>query len=192
MKKNSIAEIFAKARNDEFIDRNDLSFLIRQALKRNFPKVKFSVRNPHGSSICIEWTDGPSRAQIVEVIGPFETKGFDGSIDLAFCKKFWLYTDGSASHAYTNGTADSLGYVGESISSAERPDGVPVSNVAGVYISENRNYSVEFLKEVIESLKGKWDLENVTVEDSHWGGRIRTDSWDKERLVYQEAQVISK
>jgi Large polyvalent protein associated domain 29 len=192
MKKNSTSEIFQKARNGQWVSNQDLAFLVRQALKRNFPKTKFSVRNPHYSSITVQWVDGPSTKQVQSVIGSFETKSFDGSIDLAYSKSFWLYADGSASHAHTEGTQGSAGCVGESIASAERPDGVPVTNVAGVYISESRRYSVGFLQDVVDSLKTKWDLSGVSVEHSDWeGGRVVTKDWEKQRIVFQEAESVT-
>lgn len=192
MKKNSISEIFQKARNGEWINNQDLAFLVRQALKAAFPKTKFSVRNQHYSSITVQWVDGPSSKQVQAVTGSFETKAFDGSIDLAYSKSFWLYSDGLASHAHTDGTERSLGYVGESISSAERPDGVPVTNVSGVYISETRRYSVDFLQEIVNTLKTKWDLSGVSVEHSDWeGGRVVTKDWDKQRIVFQEAESVT-
>ena len=192
MKKNSISEIFQKARNGQWIDNQDLAFLVRQALKRAFSKTKFSVQNPHYGSIRVHWTDGPSTKQVQDVVGSFETKAFDGSIDLAYSKSFWLYSDGSASHAHTDGTEGSLGYVGELISSAERPDGVPVTNVSGVYISETRRYSAEFLQQIVDRLQTKWDLSGVSVEHSDWeGGRLVTKDWDKQRIVFQEAESVT-
>lgn len=192
MKKNSIAEIYQKARNGEWIDNQDLTYLVRQALKKNFPGVRFSVRNQNYSSINVGWTDGPTLKQVQAVIGGFETKSFDGMIDLAYSKAFWLYSDGSCSHAHTEVTVGSCGVVAESIGSAQRPDGVPVTNVASCYIFENRELSPGLLNEVLDGLRQKWGadyFEGVTVSER---GQLSTRDWDKQRLVFEAASQTSK
>lgn len=59
--------------------------LVRQALKVNFPKTKFSVRSSSysgGASITVSWTDGETTAEVDPVIRQFAGADFDGMIDL--------------------------------------------------------------------------------------------------------------
>ena len=59
--------------------------LLRQALKERFPTTRFSVRSKTysgGSSIDIEWTDGPTTTAVDALKAHFEGATFDGMIDL--------------------------------------------------------------------------------------------------------------
>jgi hypothetical protein len=59
--------------------------IVRAALKRRFPEVRFSVRSQvysGGSSIHVSWADGPTEPQVREVTQPLTGADFDGMIDL--------------------------------------------------------------------------------------------------------------
>src|SRR5215207_3826357 len=67
--------------------------LLRAHLKREFPGVKFSVKGDSysgGSSTDIRWTDGPTVKQVDAIVSAYSNRGFDGSIDRAYCKDSWL------------------------------------------------------------------------------------------------------
>jgi hypothetical protein len=53
---------------------------IRIQLKQSFAWVKFSVRSDH-NSIRVNWTDGPTVAQIEEITNPYREGRFDGMSD---------------------------------------------------------------------------------------------------------------
>ncbi|MGB4060876.1 MAG: LPD29 domain-containing protein [Burkholderiaceae bacterium] len=53
---------------------------IRAELKRAFPGVKFSVKSDY-SSVGIRWTDGPTDAQVCEVVGRFDIGASDSQTD---------------------------------------------------------------------------------------------------------------
>ncbi|MBO9609197.1 MAG: hypothetical protein J7639_24800 [Paenibacillaceae bacterium] len=57
---------------------------VRKALKEAFPGVKFSVTSSTysmGSSVSIDWTDGPSRQVVQDVADKFKSATFDGMTD---------------------------------------------------------------------------------------------------------------
>lgn len=57
---------------------------IRKALKDAFPGVKFSVRTrtySMGSTVDVEWTDGPSEGRVSDVVRRFKSMSFDGRDD---------------------------------------------------------------------------------------------------------------
>ncbi len=86
--------------------------LLRQALKREFPGHRFSVRShayAGGASIDVSWTDGPTEAEVNAIAQNFAGGGFDGSIDLAYHVTTWLTEDGQARVAYSPGTEGSRG-----------------------------------------------------------------------------------
>lgn len=62
----------------------DTARLVRAALKEAFPAVRFSVRSKTysgGASINVEWTNGPSGADVKAIVGRFEGSYFDGMTD---------------------------------------------------------------------------------------------------------------
>ncbi len=64
---------------------------IRNALKAEFPGVKFSVKSETysmGSAVRVSWTDGPERDAVHAVVSKFESSEFDGM------------TDSSTTHGY--------------------------------------------------------------------------------------------
>lgn len=68
----------------KYIDTADQAKLLRKVLKESFPGVKFSVRISRysgGSSIRVNWKDGPTQAQVEAVGAVFEGSYFDGMID---------------------------------------------------------------------------------------------------------------
>jgi len=69
------------------LSAKEVAVEIRGQLKRAFPGQKFSVRSKSfagGSSVDIEWTDGPLTEQVNKVIGRWERRGFDGMTDSTF------------------------------------------------------------------------------------------------------------
>jgi hypothetical protein len=88
--------------------------LIRAALKKAFPGVKFSVRSDTysgGASIRVKWLDGPTDKAVSAVAGVYASGGFDGMIDMKYSSTEWLMPDGSASPASSCGTQGSMGTV---------------------------------------------------------------------------------
>lgn len=83
---------------------------IRTELKRAFPGVKFSVKSDY-SSVGIRWTDGPTEAQVCEVVGRFDIGASDSQTDYfytvrtAFSELFggvqYLNTHRETSDAFT-------------------------------------------------------------------------------------------
>lgn len=86
--------------------------LVRQALKKAFPGVKFSVRSntyAGGASIYVTWTDGPSEADVRPVTDDYHGKGFDGGIDMAYSRTHYLRADGTTLVEFDPGTTASGG-----------------------------------------------------------------------------------
>ncbi|MCZ0211369.1 hypothetical protein OZK63_39080 [Streptomyces sp. UMAF16] len=57
---------------------------IRIELKRAFPSVKFSVRSDKfagGDAVNVDWTDGPTVAQVDEILEKYKAGSFDGMTD---------------------------------------------------------------------------------------------------------------
>lgn len=56
---------------------------IRIQLKAAFKGVKFSVRKNHYGSVCINWTDGPTKAEVEAITLRYKIGSFDAMQDLA-------------------------------------------------------------------------------------------------------------
>lgn len=67
------------------IDTANVAKLVRKELHQSFPGVKFSVRSKRytgGSSINVDWTNGPTDAQVNGKIGRFHGAEFNPMEDL--------------------------------------------------------------------------------------------------------------
>ncbi len=80
-------------------DAKQTGQLIRKALRKNFPGVKFSVRMDRGTSwgsYTVAWTDGPRAADVEEVINVFQGCDFDGMDDSTTHRGFVQFEGGLA------------------------------------------------------------------------------------------------
>lgn len=160
----------------ERIDTVEQAKLIREALKRNFPGSKFSVRIDRysgGSSVDIRWTDGPTESMVEDITNPYRGGGFDGMIDLAYSQSAWLLPDGTVRFAGTSGTEASRGSVPASFGSPMHP-GARLVRFSGQYIGISRRISPEFQARCLEKVRDELghyiELED-RVPDFHYKGR---------------------
>lgn len=86
--------------------------LIRPQLKKAFPGVKFAVRSKSyagGASVRVNWTNGPTVAEVRLIAGQFSGGSFDGMIDMMHYNSSWLMPDGTAQVAKDPGSTGSMG-----------------------------------------------------------------------------------
>lgn len=149
---------FDKAKTGEYLTHADRAKLIRSALKTAFPAVKFSVTTSTysmGGDVRVAWMDGPCVPEVEAVAGAFQTKGFDGSIDMSFSKHLWLAPDGSATLAHTEGTQGSGGHHARQDHPAHHPDAIKVSNVYDGYVTISREISAGTMAKGVEVVKAE-------------------------------------
>lgn len=83
----------------EYLSASQTARLVRQALERQFPGVKFAVR-PHrydgGAAVSVRWTGGPERSAVDEAVQPYAGADFDGVTERKTDRLAWLAPDGSA------------------------------------------------------------------------------------------------
>jgi len=80
---------------------------MRIELKAAFPGIKFTVKTSRysgGNSINVGWTDGPTNAQVDEIINRYDAGSFDGMTD---CYNYrqdhaWVDAFGSAKYIFSN------------------------------------------------------------------------------------------
>ena len=174
MKAESLTQKYAP-----YLDTADAAKCIRSTLKARFPGTKFSVkieRYSGGSSVNVQWTDGPVLAMVEPIVDAFSGKGFDGMIDMAYYKTIFLMPDGSAAFAETSGTEGSMGTVPAAKEWKPAPEAIRVS--PSCYIFANRKVSKEAMERAIAAYGRKFGDElgeairsgKVKVEDSPYGG----------------------
>lgn len=164
-----------------FLDTADAAKCMRTVLKARFPGCKFSVRIDRyagGSSVRVNWTDGPTEKMVNAICGQYEGKSFDGSIDMAYYNDCYLMPDGSAAFAQTDGTAGSMGYVQAAKAFKPDPDAIRVSPTC--YVFCKRSHSLEHMQRTLKSYAAKWpgcelsdaieSGEIAVVEDEKFGG----------------------
>lgn len=85
----------------DYIPSCEVAKIVRAELKKHFPATKFSVRTDKysgGSSIRVEWTDGPTVKQVEQIAAKYHGTEFDGMIDLAspngrpYCNDYIFFT----------------------------------------------------------------------------------------------------
>lgn len=183
MKTSNPHSVYLKAARGEYVAPKDLATLVRDALKRAFPSVKFSVTTKQGTgSINVRWQDGPTGAAVDAVAGSFETKGFDGMIDLAHSNSLWIYPDGSAHIAHDSGTQGSMGTAPEIIVSAKRPDAVLLDNVASCFVFCQRSVTPRAFRRAIAEYRAEnwtctegvdWDAIVIAASDYDGSGYFK-------------------
>ena len=95
-----------------YVSCADTAKLVRKALKREHPGVKFSVRAKTyagGASINVSWDDGPRAADVDPILKRYEGGRFDGMIDMAYSVSHYLRPDGEVMIARNPGTEGQRG-----------------------------------------------------------------------------------
>lgn len=103
---------------------------VRIELKRSFPGTKFSVttdRFSMGDALRVEWTDGPTVAEVETITGKYSAGSFDGMED--------LYT---YSHDVWNDLFGDAKYVTETRNQSEQATGDMIEVVASDYGDLNK------------------------------------------------------
>lgn len=158
----------------EYISAADTAKLVRQALKKAFPGLKFYVNASTysmGASITVSWQDGPTTKEVDLIVKTYEGSDFDGSIDLKCHWDHWLLPDGSVQIAKGCGTVGSRGCIPGQENLKPHPDAKLVSFLAD-YIFTERAYSRELVERVGQRVHNEtgWDIPEIA-ESSWWAGR---------------------
>ena len=136
------------------ISTADTAKMIRAALKKAFPGVKFGVRShvySGGSSIRVDWIDGPTQAMVDALVGQYQGKGFDGMIDMGYHVEHWLLPDGSVVSAKSVGTEGSRGTV--PAFNSERPEGAELVQFGTSHVFTQRQMSIAFARQAYARLQ---------------------------------------
>jgi len=143
--------------------------LVRQALKKAFPGVKFSVRSDKyagGASIRVGWTDGPTENDVSNVARAYAGADFDGMVDLKVYAEHWLYPNGHATLARRPGTNGSFV---ELLGDPAGPDAQLVRFGAD-FVFADRRVSAEWKSEIFDLFE---EMTGRQVDrDNPWGTQL--------------------
>jgi hypothetical protein len=142
----------------EYLSVKDTAKIVRGALAKAFPGIKFSVRSETysgGASINVQWTDGPTAQMVDNVVQAYRGKDFDGMIDMATSRGHWLMPDGTATCAHFQGTEGQRGSIREFFGDAPGA-GARLVRFGADYIHTRREHSFEMFKRVQEFYKAKY------------------------------------
>lgn len=134
--------------------------LVRAALKKAFPGVKFSVRSETysmGASIHVRWTDGPTDTAVRAVTDVYAGADFDGMVDLKVYCDHWLHPDGTVTLAHRPGTNGSFV---EQVGDPVGPTAQLVSFGAD-YVFTNRKISGEWKAEILDVFAARMGVDRV-------------------------------
>lgn len=144
--------------NPRYIPVADTAKLVRKTLKAEFPGVKFSVRSSSysgGASIDVSWTDGPTWKSVDDVVGIFESRRFDGTIDMAYGVSHWYCPEHGVSLAQSPGSSGSRGVDGP----FEFPVGPCIEaeevGFGSHYVMCQRNYSDQFRARITAQIEAE-------------------------------------
>jgi len=157
----------------KYISCAETAKLVRTALKKNFPGVKFSVRSSvysGGASIDISWVLGPTTKEVDAVAGQYESAAFDGSIDMETRYDHWLLPDGSAVIKHGPGTEGSMGYI-PAVENPMPSGSIPISFGAH-YVQCQRRYATQWEGEPI--LINQVAADMCKLQGVMWNGPVLT------------------
>jgi hypothetical protein len=129
----------------------EIAKMIRAHLKREFPKVKFSVRTEHGTSVNVVWTDGPTTDMVDKITHPYAGARFDGMYDLEYHARAWYCPEHGARVAETFGhsfTADARAGHGNGVHESRCCAKAEILNSLAKYVFTRRELSPEFRAEL--------------------------------------------
>ncbi|HET6494549.1 MAG TPA: LPD29 domain-containing protein [Thermoleophilia bacterium] len=155
----------------EYFTCAETARLVRKALKRDFPGVRFTVHSKTyagGASVDVKWTDGPTTAEVKPLLDSFEGAGFDGMIDLKFYIQHYV-RDGEILGTRSAGT---VGNAGVYPAWDDGPfEGAELVHLGADFIFGERDYSPAFLERMIDETCDYWGIaDKPAVTVSKYGG----------------------
>lgn len=173
--------------NTTYLSAAETAKLVRAALKRSFPDVKFSVKSKTysgGASIDVRWMDGPTQKMVDAVAGQFAGGRFDGMIDLKIGVSHWMMPDGSVQVASNPGTEGSMGTLPAERTWMPHPEAKLVRFCAD-FVFCTRDLSPEFERKVLERLASKGYPHAAGLQSFREADRVRAypdNNWSHETL----------
>lgn len=176
-----------------YISAKETAVLVRAALKKAFPGVKFGVTTQHYTAVNVKWVDGPLTADVEAVAKQYQGGSFDGMIDLAYQWTSYLAPDGSAGIAKSPGTTGSH-YPIDNM--GELPVGAELVRFGAQYVTCRREISDFTAKRaaVTAWVQAHCTMDNPDAPASvqQFGGRYLTDIATSMVYLTREGESIEE
>ena len=156
----------------------ETSRIMKRALRKRFPAIKFSVRLSRGTgwgNCSVRWTDGPSTKLVQEITKRFEGSGFDGMTDSSY------HVDNPLPDGRQTGISLLSEHRSISATFAQRLANA-VANFYGVDSPQVKENGSEYWEIA--------DLANVARTGESWYTLIHRASQDRESVQRQPLRVI--
>jgi len=186
-----------------YLTLKETAKLVRIALKKNFPGVKFSVRSESfagGSAIRVNYTDGPLQKAVEKVVNCYAYGGFDGMIDLSFTiNHWWNEKTGEVVNASSGGTNNSGGLY-ESYDYGCPGEGWVKVSFGAKYITVSQGISADTYKEALEITAEKFknsnlnfnpDLVEISISEYSGNGCLNTNKLFEELGWNSDTEYIN-
>ena len=167
----------------EYISCADTAKLIRAALKRNWPNVKFSVRSrtySMGASIDVSWTDGPAAPLVNKVVEPYAGASFDAMQDLKESRYAVLYANGTLGSNKPNPCGLPL------------PPGARLVRFGADFVFTHRRLSIELASRAVASAKRRWaKADDLAVVADNAGAYFTGQAFDNSNIRQHVVNFMS-
>lgn len=153
--------------NKRYLSCAETAKLLRKALAKEFPGIKFYVRSDvysGGASIDVYWQDGPSEKEARRVAWCYAGADFDGMIDLKTYWYHWLLPDGTVELAKGPGTTGSHGIIYPQDHPKPHPEAELVS-LGADFVHVHRACSKALVERVAEKVHEEtgWNVPEIHV-----------------------------
>ena len=165
------------------IDGKPQATLVRKALKKLYPGIKFSVRLSRysmGSSVTASWTDGPFERSVKKNLEAFDGTRFDGMCDYGYHVQSWLMPDGTATLGRSPGSRQGPGTHQGYEHEAPHADAELVRFSSSLQLSRSASEQARGVAaaEVAEEIKAQ-GLESNALALAMGGDEFNEDHWYK-------------
>lgn len=162
MEKQSITE-----EKTIYLSCSETAKLLRNALKKAFPKQKFSVRSnvySGGASIDVSWENGVAYDPVNKICKLYAGAGFDGMIDLKFYKDHWMMPDGTIHYGSSEGTTCCAGVYDSYKIEKPHPDAKKVSFGAD-FVFAQREITEDVMEKTAKTLAEHYKITLNSMQD---------------------------
>lgn len=159
--------------NTRYIDTVDAAKLLRALLKKNFPGAKFSVKSSRyagGSSIHIDWENGPCENKVRALTDPYAGARFDGMIDMQSYVTAIMLADGTVTWGKAGDDGPSSREYNHPL-----PEGAEYVRMGCDYVQTSRDLTPEGIAGAMDWFNKNRigsDEDPLWFQDTKWGKRI--------------------
>lgn len=176
------------------LEPTEVSKMLRERLKAEFPGTKFSVRMKN-YSIRIGWLDKPYTELVNLIADAYSFSDFDGMIDMEYSINRWLLPDGRLVGTVTTGTTGSAGSMPACHTKQPDPLAVRVGSLIK-YVFCEHGWSEEYEASLAKEVCKKWGIDynpDIAVSDHPIPRSLRGNGiWRLTNLMFRHEREMGE